>query len=165
MIGGESLRAGTVIAAGRLKLALGAAPSPWRRRRSRPERYYVGRRPEATEVYVVSAIDLQPLAHLGYRSTAVFDWGCVAAGALELAFAMLADMTGHRPTGLVCSSFCEDVVAHLDHAGFVLTDGDIAVWLMTAFIDADTSIIEPHSGRAGRRNRALAWIRARAERA
>lgn len=145
------------------------SPEHWherrRRRRSRPERHYVGRRPEATEVYLVVGTDLQPLTHLEYRDTAVFDWGRVAPGALELAFAMLADATGHRPTDLVCRSFCEDVVARLDHAGFVLTDGDIAVWLMTAFLAADTSIVEPHPDRRGRRKRALAWIRARAGRA
>ena len=46
-----------------------------------------------------------------------------------------------------------------------LTDGDIAVWLMTAFLDADTSVVEPHPDRRGRRKRALAWIRPRARRA
>ena len=39
-----------------------SAPAPTRRQRShRPDRYYVGRRPETTEVYVVSGTELEPL--------------------------------------------------------------------------------------------------------
>jgi len=64
------------------------------RRSRRPERYYVGRRTEATEVYIVSRAGLEPLSHLSYQSSAAFDWGFVSTGALELSFALLADTTG-----------------------------------------------------------------------
>jgi hypothetical protein len=163
---GESLTAGSATTAGRLKRALRTAPSPWRRGRSgRPERYYIGRRPEATEVYVVSGTEPQRLAHLCYQGTAAFDWGCVAPGSLELAFAMLAHTTERPPTDLVCRAFCDDVVARLDHAGFVLIDGDIAVALMTAFVDSGPSTAEPQSGRGTSRwQRTLAWIRSIARR-
>lgn len=163
----ESLSAETVTTAGRLKLALRAPPSPLRRRHSRrPERYYVGRRPEATEVYVVSGTEPRRLAHPCYQGTAAFDWGCVAPGALELAFAMLTQTTERRPTDLVCRAFCEEVVARLGHAGFVLTDGDIAIWLMTAFFDAETYRVKPQpDGGASRGARALAWIRSSVRRA
>lgn len=71
-----------------------ATPAPARRGRAgAPERYYVGRRPERTEVYVVSRAELEPLAHLSYQGDAASDWGCLTDGALELAFAMLVHST------------------------------------------------------------------------
>ena len=104
-----------------------------RRRLQRPELYYVGRRSAATEVHIVSRTDLEPLHHLNYQSGVPFDWGCWTAGALELAFAMLAHTTESRPTNLVCRTFCGEIVACLDPAGFVLSHGDVALWLMIAF--------------------------------
>ena len=100
------------------------------------ERYHVGRRPAQTEVYVVGRSELERLAHLGYRSDAAFDWGGSTEGALELAFAMLAHATQSRPTDLVCRAFCAEVVTRLNRAGFVLSHGDIALWLLTSFGDA-----------------------------
>jgi hypothetical protein len=132
-----------------------------RRRPLREERYYVGRRPESTEVYVVSGTDLDLLAHLKHRDTASFDWGAAGPGALELAFALLAHVARRRPTELVCTAFCDDVVARLDRAGFVLTDSDIAIWLMTAFSDLATS----DQTQSARGRRSPGWIRLRLARA
>jgi hypothetical protein len=139
-------------------------PAPARRSGSRAfEGYYVGRRPAQTEVYFVHHSELAPLAHLGYRSDAAFDWGAPAEGALELAFAMLAHATQSRPTDLVCEAFCAEVVARLDRAGFVLSHGDIALWLFTAFGDASPA--EPGIERpAGLAHRAANWIRAQVTR-
>lgn len=75
-----------------------------RRRRPRQrngELYYVGRRPTKTsrsvvEVYVVNGTGITRLTHRTYKSDEVFDWGSVNPGALELAYAMLADST-YRP--------------------------------------------------------------------
>lgn len=137
------------------------APRPARRPRlHRPERYYVGRRPNDTEVYIVSRVELEPLAHLNYQSSAAFDWGCLSAGALELAFAMLAHTTESRPTDLVCETFRAEVLACLDPAGFVLSRGDIALWLMTLFSDGNGPSYEPGSdGDARLGRRAASWIR------
>ncbi len=110
-----------------------------RRRSSRQERYYIGRRPKATEVYIATGTELGQLAHLSHRSMASFDWGGAGPGAQELAFALLADTAGREPTDLVCAAFSDAVVADLDHAGFVLTDWDIGIWLMTAFPELATS--------------------------
>lgn len=127
------------------------------------ERYYVGRRPAQTEVYVVDQSELEPLAHLGYCSDAAFDWGGSTEGALELAFAMLAHATQSRPTDLVCRAFCAEVVARLDLGGFVLNYGDIALWLLSAFGDASSS--EPGHGQpGGLRARLANWIRTRMRR-
>jgi hypothetical protein len=131
------------------------------RRSRRPERYYVGRRTEATAVCIVSRAGLEPLSHLSYQSSAAFDWGFVSTGALELSFALLADTTGSGPTELVCRTFCADVVARLDHPGFVLTAGDIAVWLMGALSHADSP---GRSARAGLRRSALQWLHSRLRR-
>ena len=128
----------------------------------RPERYYVGRRAEATEVYIVSRSGWEPLSHLSYQSGAAFDWGSVSAGALELSRALLADTTESRPTELMCRTFCAEVVARLDHAGFVLAAGDIAVWLMGAFSYADSP---GRRARVGLRWSALQWVRSRLRRA
>ncbi len=131
-------------------------------RRSRhPERYYVGRRSGATEVYIVSRTGFEPLSHPSYKSSAAFDWGFVSAGALELSFALLGDTTGSGPTELVCRAFCAEVVARLEHASFVLTAGDIAVWLMGALSHADSPGV---GARAGLRWSALRWVRSRLRR-
>lgn len=126
----------------------------------RPERCYVGRRPAATEVYIVSRSTVEPLMHLGYRSTAAFDWGCPTPGALELSFSLLSDATERQPTHLVCRAFCEEVVACLDHAGFVLRDGDVALWLMSALSSAETAGQDPQRDHDVSQGwRALAWLR------
>lgn len=84
---------------------------------------------------MVSGTDVEPLEHLSYQSGAPFDWGELTPGALELAFAMLAHTTGRRPPEPICQIFRADVLAYLHRAGFVLGDGDIALWLLTAFRD------------------------------
>jgi hypothetical protein len=139
------------------------APAVTRTRRSRgSERYYVGRRPRDTEVYVVTDTDTEPLEHPGYRSNAPLDWGDLTAGALELAFAMLAHTTDSRPPDPICLTFWAEVVARLDHAGFVLADGDIALWLLTAFREGDGSRDESPLDRSGSlRTRAVSWFRSR----
>lgn len=120
-------------------------------------RYYVGRRPAQTEVYVVARSELEPLAHLGYRSDEAFDWGDASDGALELAFAMLAHATQRRPPDLVCQAFCVEVTARFARAGFVLSQGDVALWLMTAFDDASSGGTEPGAGGLGAR--LAKWLR------
>jgi len=143
-----------------------SAPAPTRRQRShRPDRYYVGRRPETTEVYVVSGTELEPLAHLNHHSQAAFDWGGLTAGTLELAFAMLAHSTESQPTDLVCRTFRAEVLAGLDRAGFVLSRGDIALWLMTVLLNDDTSQAELPDRPASPGCRAASWIRSRLRRA
>ncbi|MGH2886237.1 MAG: DUF6166 domain-containing protein [Solirubrobacteraceae bacterium] len=141
-------------------------PAPTRHERAKaPERYYVGRRRERTEVYVVSGTELKPLAHLSYQSDATFDWGRLTEGASELAFAMLVHSTESRPPDLICQAFCREVVACLDPAGFVLSRGDIALWLMTAFCGDDGSPDEPGPDRPiGLGRRAADWIRSRLRR-
>jgi Family of unknown function (DUF6166) len=141
--------------------------APTRRQRANaPERYYVGRRPNGTEVYVVSRTELAPLEHLGYQSDAAFDWGRLSEGALELAVAMLVDSTESRPPALLGRAFCAEVVTRLDRAGFVLSRGDIALWLMTAFCDSGLSAEGMGADRPlGLGRRAAAWIRSRLRRA
>ena len=102
--------------------------------------------------------ELAPLAHLGYRSDAAFDWGGLTDGALELAFAMLTHATQSRPTDLVCQAFCAEIVTRLDSAGFVLSHGDIVLWLLTAFGDASSGELRPGHG-IGLGARLATWIR------
>lgn len=105
------------------------------RHRRRSEHYYVGRRPQETEVYVVSQAAIEPLEHHGYRSSAAFDWGLPSQGALELAYAMLTHSADSQPPDPICMMFWTEVVANLDRSGFVLGHGEIALWLLTAFRD------------------------------
>ncbi len=154
-------RAGAVIAVGPRPLQMfGTLPSFTRPSSPRQsERRYVGRRPGSTEVYVVSRTAVEPLPHLGYRSTAAFDWGRSTPGALELSFSLLAHATEHQPTTLVCRAFCDEIVACLEHAGFVLCDGNIALWLMSALPLAEGSGHDPaHEHDASQRWRALNWL-------
>lgn len=142
------------------------APAVRRTRRSRrSERYYVGRRARDPEVYIVTSTDVEPLEHPGYESSAAFDWGDLTAGALELAFAILAHTTGSRPPPPVCQTFWAEVVARLDRAGFVLGDGDVALWLLTAFCDGgDPYGAAPPDGSRGVRSRAVGWFHSRLRR-
>jgi hypothetical protein len=141
------------------RVAPGPAGCP---RLQRPLRYYVARRLDETEIYSVSRTELEPLTHLHYQSDAAFQWGCSTAGSLfELAFAMLANTTEHRPTDLVCEMFSVEVVACLDPAGFVISSEDIAAWLIAALPDGETSPRQ-HKRRdhAGLGRRAAGWVRA-----
>jgi len=137
-----------------------------RTRRSRgSEQYYVGRRPRGTEVYVVTATEVEPLEHRRYQSSATFDWGDPTTGALELAFAMLAGITESRPPDPICLTFWAEVVSCLDRAGFVLGDSEIALWLLTAFCDGDGSHDRPPPDGCRRpRGRAVGWFRSRLRR-
>lgn len=101
----------------------------------RPSHYYVGRRPQDTEVYVIRSAAIEPLRHHGYRSGVPFDWGAPTPGALELAYALLLHTTDSRPPDPICVRFWTEVVAHLERPGFVLAHGEIALWLLTAFCD------------------------------
>ena len=66
---------------------------------------------------MVTGSAVEPLEHPGYRSDAAFDWGDLTAGALELAFAMLADTTDSRPPDRICLTFWAEVVAALTVMG------------------------------------------------
>jgi hypothetical protein len=136
-----------------------AAPASARARPSRgSERFYVGRRPHTTEVYVVSGTDIAPLGHPNSPTRVPFDWGEPTEGALELAFAILAHTTDSRPPDPVCLAFSTVVVARLDRGGFVLADGEIALWLLTAFRHVAGSSDAHHRGL---RTRAISWARSR----
>jgi hypothetical protein len=116
-------------------------------------------------VYVVTGTGIVPLEHPGYQSNAALDWGDLTAGALELAFAMLAHTTDSRPPDPICLTFWAEVVACLDRAGFVLADGDIALWLLTAFCEGDASSPGPPADRSGSPgSRAVGWFRSRLRR-
>lgn len=139
-------------------------PSEATRRREprdsrRPEQYYVGRRTQKTEVYVVSATAIEPLDHHGYRSAARFDWGAPTAGALELAYSILVHSTASQPPGPICVTFCTEVVACLDHPGFVLGYGDLALWLLTAFHDGKEPSSTCRLSLRDRVGRMRSWIR------
>lgn len=100
------------------------------RRRGAQKRFYVGRRAERPEVYVVTSRDVEPLRPRANRGDAAFTWGSDSrhAGA-ELAFAILSHTTGREPPERVCDQFCTEVVTSLPDAGFVVGGDDIALWL------------------------------------
>lgn len=97
----------------------------------RPGWFYVGRRPDLTEVFVVSATAIECLVHLGYRSAATFDWGRRSewTGRLELSYALLADLTGRRPPDAVIFSLFHEVIERLPRDGFALSEIDLEMWL------------------------------------
>jgi hypothetical protein len=102
-------------------------------RRRAQERFYVGRRAEAAEVYVVTRHDVERL-----RPAGVFAWGAeVERGGAELALAILRHATGREPPEPVSDQFWVEVVASLPHAGFVLGCDDIALWLAAEQRDSE----------------------------
>lgn len=127
--------------------------------RGRPERYYVGRRPGETEVYVISGTEIRPLEHLCHRSSAPFDWGAPTEGGLELAYAVLVDATESRPPEPICQAFWTGVVAGLDRSGFVLECSEIALWLFTSFRDREEPPPRPGSKWRDRLRRIRPWER------
>ena len=105
-----------------------AAAAP--RRARAPKRFYVGRRAEMTEVYVVTSSKVESLRGRARRADAAFDWASDAGpGAFELAFAILCDSTRRQPPEPACTQFQADVLALLPWAGFVLGCDDVAQWL------------------------------------
>ena len=100
------------------------------RRPGAQQRFYVGRRAEGAEVYVVTRRDVKRLRPAGGRSGAGFAWGAaVERGGAELASAVLRHTTGREPPEPVCDLFWVEVVASLPQAGFVLGCDDVALWL------------------------------------
>jgi len=93
--------------------------------------FYVGRRPARTEVFVVGADSCARLEHREHRSPAAFDWGARApwTGRLELAFALLADVTAHRPPEATTFTLYRSVVSRLERDGWVLSDVDLLLWI------------------------------------
>ena len=100
------------------------------RRPGAQQRFYVGRRAERAEVYVVTRRDVERLRPPGERRDAGFAWGAeLERGGPELALAILRHTTGREPPEPVCDLFWAEVVASLPQAGFVLGCDDIALWL------------------------------------
>lgn len=98
------------------------------------ERFYVGRRADAPAVYVVTREQVEPLAHVHHGSSAPFDWGTIAPGALELAAALLSDVSGRRPPHFACLEFCSEVVRCLLPGGFILSADDVDALLEVSFL-------------------------------
>jgi hypothetical protein len=109
-------------------------PAVGRRRRSgAQERFYVGRRAERAEVYVVTLRDVDRLRPPSGHGYTAFDWGPAAErrGA-ELAAFVLGHTTGRRAPEPACAQFDLEVVAALPDAGFVIGCDDVALWLTAA---------------------------------
>lgn len=103
----------------------------------RPAWFYVGRRPRSTEVFVVTALTVERLEHRRYRTLAAFDWGRGSdwTGQTELAYALLADLTGHRPPDATTFALYREVVGRLPRDGFVVSDLDLEFWLQVGGFD------------------------------
>jgi hypothetical protein len=130
-----------------------------RPRRRGQARFYVGRRGERSEVYVVTLRDVERLRTPGPCSDAAFEWGGHAErGGAKLAFAILSDMTGRQPPDPVCAQFDDEVVALLPDPGFVLGCDDIALWLAAARRDPGTWRRAAVPGGRRRRAGALALL-------
>jgi hypothetical protein len=90
-------------------------------RRGAQDRFYVGRRAEQAEVYVVTRRDVERLPGLEVRSSAESAWGSAAGlRGRELAVAVLRHTTG------------------LPDAGFVIGCDDVALWLAAHERDPQT---------------------------
>lgn len=98
--------------------------------------YYVGRRSLAVggmtanlTVQAVGRHAVRDLRHHRRWSMAAFDWSSESAGAIELAYALLEDLTGMYPSAEICTELAVEVLLHLPADGFVLADMDLLGWL------------------------------------
>ncbi len=98
--------------------------------------YYVGRRSVAIggatvnlSVQAVGRHAVRELRHHRRWSMAAFDWAVQTAGAIELAYALLEDLTGMYPSVELCAELVAEVLVHLPADGFVLADMDLLGWL------------------------------------
>ena len=114
----------------RSRATTAGAPAATPRRRAAQERFYVGRRAERPEVFIVTLRGVEPLRPPAERGDDAFAWGSDArqAGA-DLAFAVLSHATGRQPPEWVCDEFCAEVVTSLPDAGFAVGRDDIDLWL------------------------------------
>ena len=101
-----------------------------RTRRDHPgrARLYAGHRGDRAQVYVVTRLGLRSLAPVRSCDPA-YDWGADTPGALALARALLADLSGRRAPAAVESAFAADPIAGLPRDGFVLDARDLQRWL------------------------------------
>ena len=103
----------------------------------RPTTYYAGRRALGVgglaalnlEVHAVDRAGLRPLEHAHRWSHAPFDWGGGRDGAVELAYALVLDLTGMFGSLELCDELARDVLRDLPLQGFVLADTDLLAWL------------------------------------
>jgi hypothetical protein len=117
----------------------GASRAPLDRRRQAGgagERYFVGRR-EGRRVFVVSRQDVAALPHHGRLGDTPFDWARSGEGAYELAYSLLAEVTGARPSASVCGLLEVEVLARLPWEGFVVLASDLDYWLALSVSDAE----------------------------
>ncbi|HWT93491.1 MAG TPA: DUF6166 domain-containing protein [Solirubrobacteraceae bacterium] len=98
--------------------------------------YYVGRRSPGIggmaanlSVQAVGRHAVRDLRHHRRWSMAAFDWGAETEGAVELAYALLEDLTGLYPSAGLCEQLATDVLARLPGDGFVVADMDLLGWL------------------------------------
>jgi hypothetical protein len=99
--------------------------------------YYVGRRSAGIgglaaanlTVQAVGRHAVRDLRHHRRWSMAPFDWSADSDGAIELAYALLEDLTGLYPSAELCAELAGDVLARLPGDGFVLADLDLLGWL------------------------------------
>ncbi|WP_259314433.1 hypothetical protein [Capillimicrobium parvum] len=91
--------------------------------------FHAGRRPERTEVYVVTAGDAQRLWSRGEGGDA-FGWGPAAdRGGARRAVAILDHATRRQSPEDVCTRFHANGIASLLRPGCVLDIDDIDLWL------------------------------------
>lgn len=99
--------------------------------------YYVARRSPGIggmaaanlSVQAVGRHAVRELRHHRRWSMAAFDWAVDSEGAVELAYALLEDLTGLYPSSELCAELAGEVLAHLPDDGFVVADMDLLGWL------------------------------------
>jgi hypothetical protein len=67
-------------------------------------------------------------SNLSGNATTAFDWGYVGTG--QLSVALLSDLLGNDLTAMsMCEVFEREVVAHMPHESWTMTDSDLAAAL------------------------------------
>jgi len=93
------------------------------------DRFFVGRRPGPTEALVVSPGGVTPLVHYHRLGAYPFDWGSHGEGVYELAYGLLAELTGACPPAWICGAMEVEILAFLTYQGFTVHERDVDTWL------------------------------------
>ena len=105
--------------------------SPSRRRKApRGRTYFVGRRvSEGTEVYAVTATDVERLRPARRHEVPGLDWHGSSSAKLELSQLLISRAIERRPSRELQSRFALYVLDQLPHRGFVLDVEEVWHWL------------------------------------
>jgi hypothetical protein len=128
-------------------------------RQAAPDTYFVGRRLlDATEIYSVTANDVQRLRSEQRYGERILDWQGNSRAIMELSHKLLSQVAELRPSRDLEERFALYVLAHLPDEGFVLDAAEVWRWLLLASDPRDFAAAQhPRHAWTGATSHSLPW--------